>query len=463
MKKHELIFSAVLVPIDYLMIVVSGWLAYYLRFESFLTELRPVSYDLAFREYLIIVLGVALIWLGIFAISGLYTIGGTKRSIDELAKIFIACSTGVMLIIILIFFKRELFSSRFIILIGWILSIILVSIGRVIIRSIQHSLFRKGVGVHNVVIIGNDKTTSDIVKFIHQNPSFGYRVADVFNNFSENTIAEIFEKMRVKQIDEIILADSNLSKDNTLSLIDFANEHHLVFKYAADLFDTQATNLEVSTISGIPIVEIKRTPLDGWGKIIKRTFDIVFGILFLLILSPIFLVLSIIIKIDSEGPVFVRLERIGEGGKRFTLFKFRSMIKDAHQLKKNLIALNERRDGPLFKIKNDPRITRLGKFLRKTSLDEFPQLFNVIKGQMSLVGPRPHEPEEVAKYQKHQRKVLTIKPGITGLAQISGRSDLNFEEEVRLDTYYIENWSLRLDLQIILKTPFIVLTTKSAA
>jgi lipopolysaccharide/colanic/teichoic acid biosynthesis glycosyltransferase len=183
----------------------------------------------------------------------------------------------------------------------------------------------------------------------------------------------------------------------------------------------------------------------------------------LIILSPLFLILSLIIKIDSAGPVFAQLERIGEGGEKFVLFKFRSMIRDAHQLKKNLIALNERNDGPLFKIKNDPRITRFGRFLRKTSLDELPQLFNVIKGEMSLVGPRPHEPEEVAKYQKHHRKVLTIKPGITGLAQISGRSDLNFEEEVKLDTYYIENWSLKLDIQIIIKTPFIVLTTKSAA
>ena len=139
------------------------------------------------------------------------------------------------------------------------------------------------------------------------------------------------------------------------------------------------------------------------------------------------------------------------------------MIQNAHSFKKNLIQLNERKDGPLFKIKNDPRITRVGRFIRKTSLDELAQLFNVLRGEMSLVGPRPHEPEEVANYKKHHKKLLTIKPGITGMAQISGRSDLVFEEEVKLDIYYIENWSLKLDLQIILKTPFVVLSTKSAS
>ncbi len=166
---------------------------------------------------------------------------------------------------------------------------------------------------------------------------------------------------------------------------------------------------------------------------------------------------------DSAGTVFVKLERIGERGKTFKLYKFRSMVQNAHRMKESLSEYNERKDGPLFKIKNDPRITRFGGVLRKISFDELPQLYNVLKGEMSLVGPRPHEPQEVARYSKHHKQLLTIKPGITGLAQISGRSKLSFEEESKLDIYYIENWSLGFDFQIIIKTVPVVLSRKNVS
>jgi len=462
MKKSELIFSAILVPIDYLMVVAAGLFAYYLRFQSALTEIRPVFYEMSFRQYFIILLLTGIVWLVIFALTGLYNIRGTKKAIDELAKVFIACSAVVMLIIIIIFFKREFFSSRFIILSGWFLSIIFVSLARVLVRALQHSLFKKGLGVHNVLVIGQDKNADEIIKQIHLQPILGYRIVERFDNFDEVKLERALVLVKEKSIDEVIQAAGNLPKEQILRLIDFCNDYHLIFKYAAGLAEAQTVHLEVNTMAGIPIVEVKKTPLDGWGKIIKRVFDSIFSLIIIIVLSPIFLLVALAVKLDSSGPVLVKLERIGEAGQPFILFKFRSMIKNAHELKKNLIALNERRDGPLFKIKNDPRITRVGRFIRKTSLDELPQFFNVLRGEMSVVGPRPHEPEEVAQYQKHHRKLLTIKPGITGLAQISGRSDLIFEEEAKLDNYYIENWSFNLDLQIIIKTPFVILSTKSA-
>ena len=183
------------------------------------------------------------------------------------------------------------------------------------------------------------------------------------------------------------------------------------------------------------------------------------SLLGLIILSPFFVFMAIIIKMDSAGPVLARLERVARG-KKFKLYKFRSMIENAHEMKydkdgnlrSEFARLNERGEGPLFKMKNDPRITKVGRFIRKTRLDEFPQLINVLKGEISLIGPRPHEPEEVAKYEKHHKKLLTIKPGCTGMAQVSGSSGLDFEREVKLDIYYIENWSLFLDLIIIIKT-----------
>jgi exopolysaccharide biosynthesis polyprenyl glycosylphosphotransferase len=216
-------------------------------------------------------------------------------------------------------------------------------------------------------------------------------------------------------------------------------------------------------VAGVPVMVIKRTPLDGWGRILKRSFDLLGAAIGIVLLAIPCLVVALLIKIDSAGPVFVRLDRVGEGQRRFRLWKFRSMIRDAEIMKTQLMDKNERSDGPLFKISADPRITRLGRWLRKTSVDELPQLFNVLRGDMSLVGPRPHEPAEVARYEKRHKKLLAIRPGITGMAQISGRSKLPWEEEVRLDTYYIEHWSLGLDLQILLRTPAAVFSVRNAA
>jgi lipopolysaccharide/colanic/teichoic acid biosynthesis glycosyltransferase len=182
----------------------------------------------------------------------------------------------------------------------------------------------------------------------------------------------------------------------------------------------------------------------------------------LILLSPILIMLSLLILIDSGWPILVGLPRVGKNGRLFIMYKFRSMIKGADKLKPHLMPYNERADGPLFKMSNDPRVTRLGKFLRRLSLDELPQLWNVLLGQMSLVGPRPHEPSEVAKYKNHQRRLLNIKPGITGLGQVSGRSSLSFEDEVKLDTFYVENWSLWQDLVILIKTLVVVWQKKEA-
>ncbi len=217
----------------------------------------------------------------------------------------------------------------------------------------------------------------------------------------------------------------------------------------------------METLGDVPMVELKRTALDGWGKIIKRIIDFIGAFFGLILLSPFFILISFIIKLDSAGPVLVKLKRISQG-KEFELYKFRSMIKEAEGMKKKLWTYNERQDGPLFKIKNDPRITKVGQILRKYRIDELSQLINVLKGEMSLIGPRPHQPDEIAQYQKHHKKVLAIKAGMTGFAQVSGSSDLLFEEEIKLDTYYVENWSLLMDLKIFLKTWVVLLRDRSA-
>ncbi|MDD4332795.1 MAG: sugar transferase [Patescibacteria group bacterium] len=476
MKKSELFFSFLLVPLDYIMLVVAGIFAYYIRFAKLITDFRPVIFtnNLPFGVYLNIVFFVAFIWLIVFALAGLYNIKTSRKLIKEIYRVVLACSTGLMVIVILIFIRRELFDSRFIVLAAWILSIFFVSFGRILVRALQRALLATGVGVHKVVLVGNSKTTDSLVHEFSSNKRYGYEIVKRFRDFNIETSEELKEFLNNNEADEIIQSDPNLTKGEVLRLYDFADENHLTFKFAADLLGTKVLKTEVTEIAGIPIVEIVETPLDGWGKIAKRIVDIV-GSLFLIILfSPILILAALAIKLDSHGSVLYKNERVSKNG-TFKVLKFRSMliqhcvgeeygdVNKALEYERKLIEEKSIKEGePLYKIADDPRVTRVGKFIRRWSIDELPQFFNVLLGTMSLVGPRPHQPREVAKYESHHKKVLSIKPGITGLAQISGRSDLSFEEEVKLDTYYIENWSLLFDLTILLRTPLAVLRGRKA-
>lgn len=462
MKKSELIFAALLVVIDWLLIVGAGFTAYALRFWEVLQDIRPVIFELPLREWASIVFIVATLFIIVFALSGLYIIRSTRRMVDEIGRIFFAVSTGVLLVIVLIFFQRELFSSRFIILAGWVIAFFYVAIGRSLIYRLQHALFSRGIGTHRVALVGADRTTTTIRDFLSARPQLGYRIIRVFDRIDDVMIRELDILARDNKLDEIIQTDANLQKSDVLKLVDFASDRHKIFRYTADILDAKALRIDVKTLAGIPVIEIKRTPLDGWGKILKQIFDFILALLVLILLSPVFVITAIAIRLESRGPVFYASERIGQSGRPFAMYKFRSMVKDADKLKEQLLQYNER-SGPLFKMKNDPRITRVGRFIRKTSIDELPQLFNVLRFEMSMVGPRPHEPREVNAYDRQQRKLLTIKPGITGMAQISGRSDLEFGEEVKLDLYYIEHWSLLLDVGILARTPMAVLNAKHAS
>ncbi|MCK5460119.1 sugar transferase, partial [Candidatus Parcubacteria bacterium] len=415
------------------------------------------------KYYLTIVFFVAISWILIFAISGLYSIKLNRRLIDQFYKIFTGCSGGMMLILIVIFFSRELFSSRFIVLAGWIFSVIFVFIGRILIRGIQKIFLKKGIGINNLLIVGDGNVADSIIQLFNKDKSFGYRIAKQIKDIPDDLIETMNKIIKKYEISEILQC-VDIGRQKSLDLVDFCHERHLTYKYIPNLFEAQAINVEVWDAAGFPVIELKRTLLDGWRKILKRVFDIIVSAIAIIIFSPIMLITAIAIKLNSKGPVFFTCERIGQGGKPFFYFKFRSMIDEAHKMRydpefrKNIKDLRGwNKDNPMIKYKGDPRVTKAGKFIRRYSIDELPEFFNVLFGKMSLVGPRPHEPEEVAKYRKRHKKVLTIKPGITGMAQVSGRSDLEFSEEVRLDVYYIENWSFKLDLYILFKTPLILL------
>lgn len=464
MKRSELVFTFILVPLDFIMIILAGISAYYIRFSEFTIGIRPVIFNLAFFNYLQAVLAIAFFWLIIFSLAGLYNVKAPRSMVKEFYRVVLACSTGLMLIVVLIFLRRELFDSRFIVLAGWILAIVYISLARILVRVLQKYLYVFQIGVHKVVLVGVSKTTDNLIYEFSSSKMSGYEVVKKLKDFSLDTANELDEFLKIKPVDEIIQSDPNLTKVETLRLFDFADEHHITFKYAADLLDTKVLKTEVTDIAGVPVVEVLKTTLEGWGRITKRTFDIIISSLLIIITSPVILLTLLIIRIDSKGPAFFSrkdddtpLYRVGQGGRLFHYFKFRSMLPKTDSLRYTELAeKNLRTDGPMVKIDNDPRVTRFGRFIRRFSIDELPELFLVFKGDMSLVGPRPHLPEEVAKYEHHHKKVLTVKPGMTGMAQISGRSDLSFEEEVKLDTYYIENWSLLLDLAILLKTPLAI-------
>jgi len=465
MKKAESFFSVLLVPLDYLLLVLAGVSAYYLRFSEWSINARPVIFNLEFQKYLPSVFLIAGLSVAVFALAGLYQIRSVRQLAQELRKIFFACSTGLALVAVIIFFQRDLFDSRFIVLAAWFFAVIYISLGHIFMRWLQRQLYIYGVGIHKVILVGGSKTTDNLIAEFSKNRRDGFEVIKRVRDFSLETAQELGEFIKDREVDEIIQSDPNLSKIETLRLYDFSNENHLVFKYVADLLEVKVLRTEVAEIAGIPVVEVKRTTLEGWGRIWKRLFDIIGSGLIIIIFSPILLLAVVAIALDSRGPIFFSrrddgtcVTRIGAAGIPFRYFKFRTMIPNTDSMRYSELAdRNMRNDGPMVKIKDDPRVTRIGKILRRWSIDELPELFLVFIGRMSLVGPRPHLPEEVAKYENYHKKTLTIKPGVTGLAQVSGRSDLLFEEEVKLDVYYIENWSILLDISILLRTPFAVL------
>lgn len=472
MKRAERFFALVLIPLDFLAILAAGIAAYYSRFHPIFTGIRPVVFDLPIERYTNIVILIAFVWLLVFAVAGLYAFR-QKSIASELGKIILACSASMALVFAILFFSRVLFESRFIAVAAWLLSILFVAVTRLTVRALQRSLRKLGIGERQVVIIGKTKASQTLVDFFDDKSRLGIRVVSTFPTFDKKVEARILKMKNNGKVDEIILADQEASRDMTLKLLDFTDVNQLGFRYSADLFESAVGRSVIHMFAGIPVIEVKKTPLDGWGAIYKRIFDVVASLILILLTLPLQFLIALALFVEQPGRVlFSRMPdgsktmRVGEGGKLFHYFKFRSMVKDAHKFRFDPDFIkkygNEREGTPLFKLADDPRVTPVGKLLRKLSLDELPEFYLVFLGRMSLVGPRPHLPEEVDSYKPEHRKVLTIKPGITGLGQISGRADLDFEDEVRLDTHYIEHWSPLLDLYILLKTPLVVLFRKGA-
>lgn len=469
MKRIEILLMILKVPLDAFMLFLAALSAYYLRLSEIAQAYRPVMFDISLPEYFQVITPVVIGFLIVFAFLDLYSTDSNKKLLPELLRVFFACATVLAIIALYIFFTLHLFDSRFLVAIGFFLAVIFVSLGRILVRGLRGLFYRLNIGQRRMVIIGSGDLKDEVVRALDKRRELGYKVLRTYDHFSDSAAAQI----KRLAVDEILFLNPRANEEETLSAIEFANDLHIVFKYSADLFTTYSLNMTINPLAGLPIVELKRTPLDGWGRVAKRLFDVLVSLILIIVTSPITILTSLFILIETGRPVIYKNERVGIRGKKFFTLKFRSMYqkdstgegyggKSALLKEKKLIEQKSIKEGPVYKIANDPRVTPFGSFIRRWSIDELPQFFNVLKGEMSIVGPRPHQPREVAKYERQHRKVFTLKPGITGLAQISGRSDLSFEDEVKLDVFYIERWNLLLDFIIFLKTPFILFKKRKA-
>jgi exopolysaccharide biosynthesis polyprenyl glycosylphosphotransferase len=469
MKRLHLAFAIARVPVDALMIVGAGLSAYFLRISPTVTAVLPVRFAIDFTELLRSILLVAACWIVVFALGGLYVTRYMSLR-EEVRRTIYAICTGMMLVFSVVFFQQEIFESRFIVLAAWGLAMIYIILARVGLRFLLRALMAKGYGRRTLAVVGSEASRTALVEAFRVQASFGTTIGPAFDHLTPKAMETLTDALRHHRVHGILVSDPAIEQADRLALLRLAERWHGDFLYTADLFQASVHRLENHTIAGTPILEVRPTPLYGWGSVYKRAFDVVGSLVLLVVFSPILLAEAIAIKLDSRGPVFFsrrddgsQLQRVGRHGRPFPYFKFRSMQVNSDSLRYTKLAKhNTRSDGPLVKIANDPRITRVGHITRRLSLDELAEFFLVLRGHMSLVGPRPHLPEEVDKYKDEWRKVLSIKPGITGMAQISGRANLAFQDEVRLDTYYIEHWSPWLDLWILLKTPMVVLGKKGA-
>lgn len=465
MRKFQLLFTFFKVPIDFAMTVMAFLLAYQLRLQNVLAP--EVIYVMPLPDYFHLVILVSIFWVIVFALTGMYS----SRSDDSLwlifNRVFVAVSVSLAIFIIVLFGFKETFFSRLIAAYAWAISIVLICFGRVMLIYIKKLLAKWKIASEQIVIIGNNKVANELSVFYQEKMSQVFMIDPKMINNSH--LSKLINRNRT---DQIILT-SELPLGFNLDLINFCETNGIKFRYLPNLVELYSANASIGTVRGYPLIELRPTPLDGWGRIVKRLFDFMFSALALIILSPVMILVAILVRLDSLGPALFVQKRPGQFGHTFNFYKFRSMYThlstggqygghQAEKFREQLKATHNEASGPMFKMKNDPRITKFGRFIRKTSLDELPQLFNVFNGEMSLVGPRPPLLDEVAQYNKKQFKRLLVKPGMTGMWQVSGRSDTSFEEYLRLDMYYIEHWSLWLDIQIILKTVWMVIAGKGA-
>jgi exopolysaccharide biosynthesis polyprenyl glycosylphosphotransferase len=469
LKARARLISFFVFIIDILIVIFSFLFSYYLR-NNLLPRLFPSDFQTGLyplKEYTYL-LGLIIIIFAFFL--RYFKVYKSHRTYPLIYEIWITLKVSLFSFLLLFAFLYLLkwhFVSRPFILLFVLNFFIFLSIEKLIIRFIARILRKKGYNFRNLLIVGNGKRAYEIANIFQKNPHWGIKIVGFLSdghNTNLNVLGGINEMEKILQnnvIDDVIFAVSKSKLDELEETIMLCQELGINTRIALNIFPKFNSKIHIEEISGVPLLTFTRIPTDVFGLFLKRLVDIFFGSLLFILSFPLMILISIAIKIDSKGPVLFKQIRLGLNGRKFLIYKFRTMFEGAENFKKDVSHLNVM-DGPVFKAPSDPRLTKVGKFLRKFSLDELPQLYNVLKGEMSLVGPRPLIPEEIEKFERWQKRRLSMKPGLTCLWQISGRSKLDFETWMKLDLEYIDNWSLKKDFIILLKTIPAVLTGKGA-
>jgi exopolysaccharide biosynthesis polyprenyl glycosylphosphotransferase len=457
--------------LDFLLINAAFAVAYHirytLRFPLTVAEANYIDYS----QYIPISIGLSLGLLPIYRLEGLYSFVRGRSWPEEMYGLVTSTFTGIVILVFVFFFFRPQYYSRLIYLYAGILIVLFLTMERVCIRVVVGSLRRRGIGVDRALIVGAGQIGRAILRSVIAQPGLGYRIegfvdddpskADIgpFPNLGSTGVLPSL--LRDHRIDEVIITLPWHARDKIIKIMDLCEAVDARVKIVPDLFQLSLSRVAVDAVGGIPLIGVKEAAISGGALALKRALDLIVGTVLCIVLLPFMGVIALLIKWSSPGPAIFSQRRVGRSGTLFTAHKFRTMRVGAEQEVPGLTHLNEA-TWPLFKIRNDPRLTPVGRFLRRLSLDELPQLWNVLRGEMSLVGPRPPIPTEVEQYKDWHKKRLDVSPGVTGLWQVSGRSELTFDEMVMLDIYYIENWSPWLDMWILLKTIPTVLMARGA-
>ncbi len=465
LKKHSNFFETLLLFLDWITLSFSWLLAYYLRFYI---PIIPAHKGISpFYTYVTLLVIMVPLWGIVFKTFDLYRPRRVSSGIAEAIDIAKATTVATLILISLTFFVKRYEFSRLIFLYFWVISVITLCVSRILFREFLRFIRKRGYNLRYALIVGTGSVGQDITDKIQKHPELGIKIRGFLDDDASQVgsglkgfqIIDTFENVKnvitYQQIDIVFITLPLSAHEKLKSILDSIADEMVSIMMVPDLFEFTTLRGSVEEFEGMPVISLKDSPLYGWNIVLKRTMDILLSLLIIIATSPLMFIISVFIKMTSEGPVLYKQDRMGLDGKIFSMLKYRTMEVRA-----------EDETGPVWATKNDSRRTNLGAFLRSTSLDELPQFFNVLKGNMSIVGPRPERPHFIQQFKSKIPKYMLrhkMKAGITGWAQVNGwRGNTSLEKRIEYDLYYIENWSLMFDLEIVWLTIWKGFASKNA-